>query len=1210
MFQGMQAYAQQASYGAGMMSGPPPQMMPQMPPPPPPSAMGVMRGYGGYAGGPTAGAYGEVMAGRLANAGHMGMSMAGVGMAGLGMAGSLGLVGGPLGALGAMADPMGLAMRAGMGAFGMAGGGMGGLAAGGLAAGAVALPMYAGAQYAGALGRNFYGGMQDQMALNSNLRQNFNFMGGQGAFGRGFNQQQMGQIGSTVAQTARQNPFTSMGELNQLIAGGAEMGTFTGIRDVEGFRTRFREMITTLRTVQRELGGSLQEAQEFVNQSRQAGVFGSTQATRFAATIRQTSASTGMDQGQLLQLASNGAQIARSFGGRGQQGAQGALRGISQVSTMMQGGMINEGLLSEATGGRTGTDAMQAFVTDMMAQTGRFSRTAAGRYSIFGLSNREGTGLDAGAMMDFTTGSMSVGDLSRRAHTAVGGMGRARAINREGLLRGSLMEEGGIAGQLGMMRMMLGERAMDQGDDLGSLVLQRRFHMSRPQSEVMMSMMRNQGEIASREAADSVGSRREGALRSDITERRSVDAFMRNLEHHVQDATGMNAARDAGRSFVTRVSSLAERVMNDVLGISSDSMSTEGQTAMRHLRQSRATRQDFESMGFGRGGFSAPQAAFNIDQQGMFEVGPSVGSRLRARGMSTEGINTFSGASRALQIARAADAGVLTQGADIRALRGLRGDAEGTTSRILEAQLAAAGSGNADDVYRFMGGNGNATSAFMRQHGITNAATAPGEGQLLGRGGGRLTMGGIGRDLATLGGATMMGAAVGGPLGAAVGLAAGIGGMAFGIGGMRSEVMEALRQPGADATSFIARGGHVRERLDRLSTSAYFGGGQVHMTEAQRATQAAISGVSREDIESLQGNSDFMRRVRTAVGAGSDAERQSAMAHLRATIGGMDPASREGIAARSMLMQMQQSMATNGGALGSEFASFVQNDPSMRAAGAQFQQYQADLADIARRGGRGAGSRAVRAYSAALASGDTDTAMRAQSEMQSRFMAMSDSEFRQYSSRAMRSETGEIDEAGRAFFTGLSQMRSTERELSGQGRRRGRGAVDAAFGQVTGFGMGSMELSIGGRSVSGTRAQRMFEQALSGGGGMSRSRRLDIMGQFEHQLSDPEGLGFSTEQATQARDLLRGALSRRDSRGGFAAADRDAIRQFTGREDIQQAIQGAQQRQQAASLSQAEARDPIGRESLATLRTISTTLSERLPAPAGGGTPPTATPAA
>ena len=846
MFAGLQGFGQTtANGGQGFMNGGPPSnsAMGGVPPPPPPATLGAFaKGGGGYGGGPTAGAFSEAMAGRMVAGASGAMSLAGAGITGLGVLGSMGMMGG-LGTTAAMANPMSAAMSAGMGAYGLMGGGMLGMAGGGLAAAGVGLPMYAGAAWAGGLAKNFMGGMQDQMSLNSNLRQNFNFMGGQGAFGRGFSQSQMGAIGGMVSGELRNNLFTSAQEMNSVIAGGAQMGSFTGVRDVQEFSKKFKEMLGTLKTVQKELGGSLTDALSFVSESRAAGVFSPAATARFAGTIRSVSASTGLQQGQLMQLSMQGAQISRSVGGRGEQGAVGALRSVNTVGAAMQTGVISEAMLSEATGGRTGQDAMTSFVTDMMQRTGAATRRAHGRYGIFGLANESGTGLDEAALMRFQSGDIGAGELSRMAHRNVGRMGRAAAVNREGLLRGAAVEQGGLSFQLGQMRQIVGDRAMDGGDDLMSLVMQRRLHMSRPQAEIMTSLMRNQGTIAVREAGDRVSSANEALLRTDIKEHRSIDAFTRHLEHAVADETGMLKAKDMGRSFVNRVSSLGEKIMNDMLGIASEQMSTAGQESASRMRQGRASREDVQrlfSTASTGSGMGSGMGTFSVDSSGMFETGSSVGARMRARGIDTRGMDRAE-AEVAIRRMQDADAGILHTKTEMRALGALGiGTAQqgALDLRIIQARMTARGSGNGEDFFRVMGGNGNATAAALHQLGYENPDRADGMGRLAGRSGsGSLNLGMFLRDnsrLAAMGlGAVGAGIATLPAMGAGFGLAVGAfsdnftGGYtgrgtvaAAGGSAMQSEVLNAMRNTSQEnAMDFMAAGGHLAEQYEGIANS-------------------------------------------------------------------------------------------------------------------------------------------------------------------------------------------------------------------------------------------------------------------------------------------------------------------------------------------------------------------------------------------------------
>jgi len=1232
MFSGMNAYSAQISYSGGMMGGPPPMAMPAMPPPPPPSMMGVMRGYGGYMGGPTAGAYGEHLAGRMAGVGQTALGVAGAGMGLLGAAGSLGLIGGPLGAGLAMMDPIGMSMRAGMGAFGMMGGGLGGLAAGGLAAGAVALPLYAGAQWAGGLARNFMGGMQDQMGLNSVLRQNFNFMGGQGAFGRGFSQQQMGSIGGLISQELRSNVFTSAGELNGLIGGGAQMGMFSGTRDVQDFTRRFRDMLNTLKSVQRELGGSLQEALQFVNQSRQAGIFQSADRMRFASTIREVSASTGFDQGQLMQMATQGAQISRAFGGNGNQGAFGALRGLSTVSTALQGGMISEAMLSEATGGLTGSDAMQAFVGDMMQRTGQFSRRAMGRFSIFGMSNRSGTALDEGALMRFQMGDIGVGELSRMAHGRVGEMGRARAINREGLLRGALMEQGGISGQIGMMRMMVGDRVLDQGDDLASQVLQRRFRMSRPQAEMMTALMRNQGQIAQQEQFDRVDSSREAGMRSEIREHRSVDAFMRHLSHSVQENTGMLAARDLGRDFVTRISSLAERAMNDLLGIASENMSQTTRQSFRRMSVGGGRSEDFELLRMIEESGSGARMVSGRESfsRGLLQTGLSVGERMERFGFDTSG---FGGGLRGTQrrglagrhlggdlfdrgaglsseeMERAsrmmilANSGVVS-GRSAELLAGLEGNRGRTTAQIMRAMSAARGSGDETQFMSFLGG-GNADptqsaafAAYMARNGMTNPLTLSSTDLRMAGQGGGITAGMVGRDLLRLG-AGAVGLATGGiGLGiAAAGFAAGGGAESGSFLGniFRSEIYDHLTQGERGRMSavdyFRTGGGAGRD----LQAQAGRGGSRA----AELSGRAAdISNISADVMQTTMGRADV--RAATAQLLSDDPTARANAAERLRTLATTEPDAAQRAALTSLAENAERLRHTDDPEARRAFLDAAVPEEERHAYIRETQQLGRSYSRIAQMIGRD--SRLDRGLgnigSDLSAFENVSEAMGGLQTLVSDAASLSDEDFQAEISRLTSLGEGASEEdrqTARGLAMQMSQTRQQRQDLMGNGRRGMRQSRETALAMLSGNGLGSMEFNLRGRRVRGNRIGDMLL-----GQGLRSEDREELLGQFESQLISRQGM--SQDAAADIRRTLTGVYSDGQVTDEEARTIQDTQRRYGADFDR------LSREQQERALSQATSRDPVGREQIRILGEINSVLRERLAAREGGETPNMSTP--
>lgn len=1240
MFSGYQAFAQQASASGGLMNGGPPSpaaMGAVSPPPPPATLMGVMRGYGGYSGGPSSGAFGEAMAGRMASMGHTGMGLAGAGMAGLGAAGSLGLIGGPMGAMASMMDPMGLAMRAGMGGFSAAGGGLGGAAMGLGAAGAVALPLYAGAQYAGALASNFRGGMQDQMSLNSTLRQNFNFMGGQGAFNRGFSQNQMGQIGSAMGGMLRSDHMLSgQGELNELVQGGAQMGSFTGVRDVQSFTRRMREMISTLRTVQRELGGSLQEAQEFVSQSRQAGVFGSTAATRFASTIRNTSAVTGMDQGQLLQLATNGASIARTFGGLGRQGATGALRGATTMGTALNSGMISESMLSEATGGLTGTEAMSTFVTNMMQRTGAATRRGHGRYGIFGLSNSEGTGLDEEAMMRFQMGDMGVGDLSRRAHTRVGEMGRARAVNREGMLRGAAIEQGGLSFQIGMARQILGNEGSGMSSDLMSQVLQRRGHMSRPESEVMASMIRNQGTIAQSEITDRISSRREEGMRTEIREHRSLDAFQREIGHELAEGLGLNRAREMGRNFVTGVSSRIERAMNSMLGIVDEGMTGEVRSRMGRLASGSGSARDLRIADLATSGIdTTPRvtgaSAFNTT---MFQRGPSVGAMMmasgfdvggygvgeagrdmremgvrpgggRVTGVHADGSRIFAGGAREMtareyetaanRLSMAAG-GRATGGRAEEILEGMGGEnTDATRESILNAMAAAEGRGDVNQFMSFVGGRGRrgesrldadrgvAITAFMAREGMDNPIMLSSASlELAGRGEETLS-GRIGETWDSMFGEDPN--------------------ATVGTGDRR-----------VTAEEYFAAGGGVGSELrgeaDRLRMGTSETGRAMDLNNEQRLSAAhalegratMLEGVDAEAMGEVMGRPDVRQASEMLLSDDPD-ERQRG-ANLLSELTGAEEV---GSGARSALNSLRENARLL-------VADGDDPDPSRRAAFMSVAIPAPEMAAMRRETARMRTS--FGSISAAFDENDPVRQMfedargaatgggmfRSIEESVTEMSLLSDEDFASRMASmggAMSGIAGAGAEENRDRLRSIMMNATAEhgraRDIMGRGRRGRRGGREAAMSMATGGAFADMEFTVGGRSIGGRSATDM----LLGGGRHS----AEVMEQLRDQLGaaglDTAALDDITSTLTSVYGTGEGAER---GENGEEVSRGEMMRLTEMRNRHGDAFDRIAREGHERALGAAQARDPVGAETNRLLGEINTGI--RAIAPADPAAPP------
>jgi len=360
-------------------------------------------------------------------------------------------IGAPLASLGVGLmglDPMSIGIKAGMGAYasgaGLAGAGVLGLGA----AGAVAVPM----AVAGYAANQMWTGAQQQQAFNQNMRGAFSFMtpGGQG-----FTGQQLGQINQGLFSMAGQHgpggDMLGVRELQGLAVNMGRMGMAgTGAQDVSQFSQKFREMVNTLKVVAKEMGTSMQAAQEFVVAMRSSGIFNSGDQRRLATEIRQFAQAGNMATSELTAAANIGAQVSRAIGGRGGQGAFAGIRTIGTIGAAMQAGVLSDEDLYNATG-LTGAEGRQALAARQLEQSGNFLRTGRGRMFLASVAGQNGQ-LDPSSVQDWLSGGMGIGDTRASARRNLSAVGRAGFLRNEGRLRGAALEQfGGMLPSMALM---------------------------------------------------------------------------------------------------------------------------------------------------------------------------------------------------------------------------------------------------------------------------------------------------------------------------------------------------------------------------------------------------------------------------------------------------------------------------------------------------------------------------------------------------------------------------------------------------------------------------------------------------------------------------------------------------------------------------------------------------------------------------------------
>ncbi len=786
-------------------------------------------------------------------------------------------------------------------------------------------------------------------------------------------------------------------------------------------------------------------------------------------------------------------------------------------------------------------------VGQMMQRSARFSRRGMGRFSMFAMANEEGTGLDAGMMDRFLSGDISTSEVRRAAHGNVRRMGRARALNQQGVLRGAMLEQGGLAGQIGMMRLMLGDRVMNQSDDLASLVLQRRFRMSRPQAEVMMSLMRNQGSIAEREAHDRVGAERQQALETDVARNRSVDSFMRHLQHGLEEHTGVMRAREMGRNLMSRVSSLVERAMNDALGIAENQVTERDRSSLNRMAMGTATEEDFQRLGVGQGiaaSAARGQRGFDLNRRGLLQLGNTPADTLRSRGIDTTGMGVVT-ATREIEAAAAARGGTLILERDRAALEELEKDSERTMRRIGRARLLALESGDPSQFYQEFGGNANAIDAYMSRNDIPiDVETDVSIGSMMRMGGGLLNQGGLLGDARSVHSRALRN--VGG-MGGQIASMVGRGAAAFAMGADIGTVGDML---GLRSMS------NLGSRSERAATFLSMGAGR---SRDNSFVGRLMSDANPLAMEAAVGNEEFRRALTDVLETESEGEmplRLSALNQRAAQLG--DPAQQR--EALKLVAEIQSQVRGGRVVTGSvrAAAEAVVNGTS-RERQIQLMQERANI-------GRGFESLSESAEAAGLVTMSTMSTRLSEayysndmpgSEMMDLQMGLIseiaglDTGGEQYGELARAAGS---DSRQRAILRSAANYRQLSRALSGRSRRGLRGRAETAMRQLTGGTLGEMDLTVmrNGREVSiqgrnvAARVERIMRQ-----GGENADR---IQAQMTAHL---EGLGVEG-----SGDMLK------DYRRAISDSDLDEterhnlIRQTSSNEDLQRVQREALERRQ------------------------------------------------
>jgi len=641
--------------------------------------------YGGSYGGTSMSA-GEAAFGGMTNtaASFAPMARAGLGMAGLD----------PLGV------GMGVAASTGMAAY-SGGASLLGAGAVGLGAGAAAaLPvagLYAGASYAGG---HIMTGMQQQQQLSMMMRSAYGNMPNNYG-GTGFTGTDLSQMGRTMRDMSTQQG--SMGqmvgfeELGRLAANMGRMGMSQGVRDAKEFRDKFKQMVSTLKTIAEDMGTSLEEAQKMMQGMRSSGVFGMGNQAGAAKAIRGVAVAGGLATSEVTGMMGVGSQISRMIGGRGGSGAVAGMQAISTIGTAQQMGILSEEDIYNVTG-LTGAEGRRAMATQQLQTSARFLQSSMGRRIVAAMAGSGGR-LDEESVQAFMAGGVGTGETMQMAGRNLSRVGRANFIRNEKRLRGEIMGRfGGLMPAIAM-RGWLGQRGIDPDSDRAMIFAQRRLGMGTDEAEQLMKMVKNLPSIMQERRYAT-----ENAEMRAATARHREHTGIRGIKHKLREAEAKVSAalEQYGADLTSSISDSIDRLINRATG---DMVSFQEKDIMKlydkGMRGDKRIMQEY----FGIGGMAGDMGAYKDAERRFATEYTGRGAFGAVGGALGRVEQMFFGKGRA-RARQSQEAAVSMTSNLLRGGQGLGlGPIAGTT--------LLAGQGSADDILRAQafGGLGGRTAA-------------------------------------------------------------------------------------------------------------------------------------------------------------------------------------------------------------------------------------------------------------------------------------------------------------------------------------------------------------------------------------------------------------------------------------------------------------------------------------------------------------------
>jgi len=309
--------------------------------------------------------------------------------------------GGAMAGLGVTAGVLGASALGGK-LGGMALGGMVGTVAGGLAGYAIG-GFAADKIYEGVAARR---DVQDYLERTSDLYVTAGSSAADPRRGAGFSRAARRDVSEYIRDLDIKDRMMGTEDLSTVLKGSTELGLFSGVRETEDFKKKFKTIVENVKVVATTLNTTLEEGlrvmKDFKGIGVDAGAVGGMvlQAQTFGKMSGRTAS-------EMVNIGMQGAEIFRGTGVSMQIGYQANVMNLAAVRAARDANLISQEAVAQAGG-------EEALAQRMTGTTMAYTQSAMGR-GFGGLYFKQGTGFDSGTFMDALSGKMDMGQAAFRA---------------------------------------------------------------------------------------------------------------------------------------------------------------------------------------------------------------------------------------------------------------------------------------------------------------------------------------------------------------------------------------------------------------------------------------------------------------------------------------------------------------------------------------------------------------------------------------------------------------------------------------------------------------------------------------------------------------------------------------------------------------------------------------------------------------------------